>query len=501
MKFTGKRMVLTVFATACMLSCTPAGSFAGNTAYVASAEAAVKAPALNKTKISIYVNKTYTLKVKNNKKKVKWSSTDKNIAKVSKMGKVTALAEGECYIKAKVKGGKIYKCLVNVRRKMLKKAYFDKEDLVLAPGEKGEKKVITKPENYSNEDFSWSSANDCVATVSKKGKVKAVSEGRVMITAIRGDVIASYYVTVAPKPLESLTMTGLMPVMYEGENQKLLCYTNPDNYTAKDLTWSSSNTDIAEVDEEGVVSANLAGTAIITAKRGDVSASFPVTVRSATVLNDSSVITINTKEGNQKLVTIDNPRRTKMYIGTSGDNSVSGTGIKAEWFGDSKGVTPTASAEGFDKLQLLVTGYNDGDYKVLIYNDAGQTTAMDVSVSSVDTNVNIMVANSYFSLGKLSYSAYTTASMLPGSNLALVNLNIKNTGFSKLVIAPNGSVKNVASVTAKYTVYDEKGDVVKTSNEIELPGANTSKEYDLGVLKPGAYYVVIHDITPQYEAE
>ena len=63
---------------------------------------------LNKKSATIYVGKTVTLKVKNNKKKVKWISSNKKIATVSKRGKVT--------ITAKV-GGKKYKCRVTVKKK------------------------------------------------------------------------------------------------------------------------------------------------------------------------------------------------------------------------------------------------------------------------------------------------------------------------------------------------------------------------------------------------
>ena len=49
---------------------------------------------LNKTKISLQRGKTYTLKVKGTKKKVKWSSNKKTIATVTRKGKVTAKKQG-----------------------------------------------------------------------------------------------------------------------------------------------------------------------------------------------------------------------------------------------------------------------------------------------------------------------------------------------------------------------------------------------------------------------
>ena len=56
------------------------------------------------------------LKVKNTKKKVKWSSTKKSVATVNKKGVVTAKKKGTAYIKAKV-GKKTYKCKVTVKSK------------------------------------------------------------------------------------------------------------------------------------------------------------------------------------------------------------------------------------------------------------------------------------------------------------------------------------------------------------------------------------------------
>ena len=71
---------------------------------------------LNKTKATIYTGKTVTLKLKNNKNKVKWSSSNKKIAIVSSKGKVKGKKTGKVTIIAKV-GKKKYKCKVTVKNK------------------------------------------------------------------------------------------------------------------------------------------------------------------------------------------------------------------------------------------------------------------------------------------------------------------------------------------------------------------------------------------------
>lgn len=78
--------------------------------------AARKKVKLNKTKLSLTAGKTYTLKLKNNKKKVKWSSSKKTVASVTAKGKVKAKKAGKAVITAKA-AGKKYKCRVTVKAK------------------------------------------------------------------------------------------------------------------------------------------------------------------------------------------------------------------------------------------------------------------------------------------------------------------------------------------------------------------------------------------------
>lgn len=77
---------------------------------------AAKKIKLNKSKLSLFVGKTYTLKLLNNKSKIKWSSSKKNIATVSSKGKVKAKKKGSCNIVAKA-GRKKYVCKVTVKIK------------------------------------------------------------------------------------------------------------------------------------------------------------------------------------------------------------------------------------------------------------------------------------------------------------------------------------------------------------------------------------------------
>ena len=80
----------------------------------AEGQAAKKKMKLNKTKATLYVGKKLTLKVKNTKKKVKWSSSKKAVASVTKKGVVKAKKKGKTVITAKI-GKKKLKCKITVK--------------------------------------------------------------------------------------------------------------------------------------------------------------------------------------------------------------------------------------------------------------------------------------------------------------------------------------------------------------------------------------------------
>lgn len=113
-------------------------------------EAAAK-PKLSKTSIVMYPGQKATLKVKNAKGKVAWSSSNKKIATVNNKGTIKALKTGNCNIYARVRGKKL-RCKVTVVTRYQydgMKLY----SLVRSKGKKGPEgaRVITL--NVNNDDI------------------------------------------------------------------------------------------------------------------------------------------------------------------------------------------------------------------------------------------------------------------------------------------------------------------------------------------------------------
>ncbi|SFL13025.1 Transglutaminase-like superfamily protein [Paenibacillus sp. 1_12] len=125
-----------------------------------------------------------------------------------------------------------------------------------------------QPVNVSNKGITWSSANSSIATVSNKGLVTGKSIGTTTITAttLDGGLIASAEVDVS-QPVTRISLGKTSLNLKIGDPDFTLNPTiAPSNATNKAITWSSSNTLVATVDDVGVVHILSAGKAAISAK-------------------------------------------------------------------------------------------------------------------------------------------------------------------------------------------------------------------------------------------
>lgn len=154
-------------------------------AALAAPDTAHAAPKISTKAKTLTVGKSYTLKVKGTKKKVKWSSTNKKVATVSSKGKVKAKKMGTAKIRAKI-GKKTYTCTVKVNPK-----------INAAKKTLGKGKSCTLKLTGATGTVKWYTSNKKVATVSSKGKVKAKKAGTATITAkIKNKKVATCKMTV-----------------------------------------------------------------------------------------------------------------------------------------------------------------------------------------------------------------------------------------------------------------------------------------------------------------
>lgn len=134
-----------------------------------------------KVKVSVY--KTKPSKAS---KSVKWKSSNKKVATVSKSGYVTGKKKGTVKITATSKKNKRAKKTIKIKVKDLKakSVTMSKKSAILFPNDKTALKATVKGSaGFYNQGVTWKSSNTSVATVTSKGIVTAKKAGKATITA------------------------------------------------------------------------------------------------------------------------------------------------------------------------------------------------------------------------------------------------------------------------------------------------------------------------------
>ena len=213
-------------------------------------------------------------------KTISWATSNPAIVSVDKEGNVKGVAVGTATVAAS-HGNLSDACKITVTASAVPvtSISLDKTTLALAEQDTYQLTATVKPDNATDKTVTWSTANAAIATVSDNGLVTAVAEGTTTITAKAGDKTATCSVTVSKKviPVTSVSLNKTSLALTEQETFQLSATVSPDNATDKTVTWSSSNTAVATVDG-GKVTAVAPGTATITAKAGDKTATCAVTV-------------------------------------------------------------------------------------------------------------------------------------------------------------------------------------------------------------------------------
>ena len=140
--------------------------------------------------------------------------------------------------------------------------------------------VSITPSGAKDRPVIWASSKKSIATVSETGFVTAVAEGESTITATVDGLSCSCRVIVekGEVPVVSVSLDRESLALNKGESTTLKATVLPEDATNPSVNWSSSDADIAEVDQTGTVSAKNGGTATIVARAGSQSAECLVTV-------------------------------------------------------------------------------------------------------------------------------------------------------------------------------------------------------------------------------
>ena len=168
--------------------------------------------------------------------------------------------------------------------------------LSLKVGGEAKLTATVTPSDASDISVTWTSGNPSVASVAD-GVVKGLSEGTstVSVMSVDGGKTASCLVTVTDYHAESVALSETSDInLAKGESKKLTATVSPDNAVNKNVTWESSDVNVATVSQDGEVTAVGGGETVITVKTvdGDKTASVKVFVKvpcEGVSLSESSV--------------------------------------------------------------------------------------------------------------------------------------------------------------------------------------------------------------------
>ena len=209
---------------------------------------------------------------------VTWESSNEDVAEVNVRGRVIANGIGTCTITCRATDGSgVYaECSVTVSTVQLVTGITLSQTSLSLSLPRNTTKTLTAtvtPSNATNKNVTWSSSNTSVATVDQSGKVTAVGIGSCVVTATAEDgsgVTAECAVTVIQLVTGiTLNKSSLSLSIPDNKTYTLTATVMPSNATNKSVTWSSSNTSVATVDQSGKVTAVSGGSCTITATAAD----------------------------------------------------------------------------------------------------------------------------------------------------------------------------------------------------------------------------------------
>ena len=381
-------------------------------------------------------------------KGVTWSSDHEAIATVDQNGAVTARRGGQATITVTTAdGSKTATCTVRVKIQIgepVQSVGLNKTELALEVGKTGTLEAKVEPSDATNKNVTWSSSNPEVATVDN-GVVTAVSAGEAIITVTTEDgaKTATCKVTVnAPQtvPVTGVTLDKAELTLEKGSTGTLTATVAPQNATNNTVTWSSSNPEVATVDN-GVVTAVSAGEAIITVTTEDgaktatckVTVNAPQTVPVTGVTLDKAELTLEKGSTGTLTATVAPQNAT--------NNTVTWSSSNPEFVTVANG-TVTAVSAGTATITVTTA---DGNHKATCTVTVIPKT-VQVSGIQVQGSASVYVGG----------STKLTATVTP-TNATNQKVTWSSNNESVATVGTDGTVTAVSAGTATITVTTEDG--------------------------------------------
>ncbi len=410
---------------------------------------------LNKKEIRLVKGNTETLNatvtpnnVDSSLQAVVWSSSNEAIATVNN-GVVTAIGKGEATITVTtINGGKTATCKVYVEDEMipLEKIAFDKTSVSIVEGESKTLKVNFTPSNAINQNVSFKSNDETIATVDGEGIVTALTPGTTTIiaTSEEGNFEAVCTITVTKLiPVTEIKLNKTSMDLKIGEEETLNATVTPSDATYQKIIWASDNTKVATVNDNGKVTATGIGeaTIIATSQDGKIHAECKIIVANKVSVTDVTLnkTTMNLTKGDEATL-----------IATVNPSDAANKNIT--WKSDNEKVA-TVTAEG------KVTAIGDGTAIITVTTEDGnKTSTCTVTVTTGTGKVTGVTLNAKTMTLPVGAVSKLVATVEP-SDAANKELNWTTSNESVIIVDTEGNITAVAEGIATITVTTVDGNM------------------------------------------
>ena len=195
---------------------------------------------------------------------VSWESSNTNVCMVDSNGLVTAVGTGNATILCKsLDGGATAMCNIYVKQPVTS-VILNTTDITVRKGQTFWLNATCLPENADNKICTWESRDTDVCTVENDGKVTATGAGTTSIIVTNTDTgLTAYCVVTVTQPITGITLNSYYQQLWVGAKYAIIPTIEPYDAENKNVTYMSSDSSVATVDEYGVVTAVKGGSCVI----------------------------------------------------------------------------------------------------------------------------------------------------------------------------------------------------------------------------------------------
>ena len=400
--------------------------------------------------------------------KLIYESDNVSIATVDDNGYVYGISEGTTTITVKTSDEKVSDTVTvtvveegtTVIEPTSLELFSSSNNIAIGSSMKITSKIL--PSNATDKKLVWVSSNSKVATVDQEGNVKGISAGECTILASTSNKISAMVDIVVLS--NEIKVTGISIEdgssiqMKAGGTKKINYIVTPSNATNKNVTFSSSNSNVLVVDSNGLMAAISTGSAVVTVKSSDSNVTAIMNVTVLPSVDDDEQNSENNDDENDNDDEIDNISNCTSYGMIEVENNSKSTGAvvssnsfaNASPFTSSNAYTTSVKAPGIKILSIddCVTSMQ---YKIYYGTTKDNLTLVSYSSNvKVDNAIYFNKGNGYYKVvieatsesKTLTKNYYAIVSIPPTVtlNLTSYNSNTKKAIF-KLQVSANKYLK------------------------------------------------------------